>query len=55
MNKLNGYKTYIGGAFIALGAFLKAIGNPELGDPLITLGEAVSVVGLGHKLAKVKK
>jgi hypothetical protein len=52
IDKLNGYKTYIGGALIAIGAFLKTIGQQEYGEAFVMFGEAVAVVGLGHKLAK---
>lgn len=52
MGFLDGYKTYIGGALIATGVFLVQIGYPELGEAVRQFGEAISVVGIGHKLAK---
>ena len=55
LQKLNGYKTYIGGVLIGLGAFLKTIGHQEYGEAFVMFGEAVAVVGLGHKLSKAKQ
>jgi len=50
---LNGYKTYIGAILIGLGAALTAAGYAEIGEPLTRFGEALSIGGVGHKLAKV--
>jgi len=52
---LNGYKTYIGAAVMAIGTFLSYI--PELAplaDSFVKFGEAIVAVGLGHKIAKVQ-
>ncbi len=52
MGFLDGYKTYIGAALMAAGVFLAQVGYVELGDAMRQFGMAVSVVGVGHKLAK---
>lgn len=51
---LNGYKTYLGAALIGLGAVLTALGYADIGEPLTRFGEALSIGGLGHKLAKAE-
>lgn len=52
MDALNGKKTYIGGLLLAIGAVVSAAGYPEIGELVTQLGQAVSVAGIGHKLAK---
>jgi hypothetical protein len=49
---LNGYKTYLGAILIGVGAALTAAGYAEMGELLTRFGEALSIGGLGHKLAK---
>ena len=48
----DGYKSYIGAAVMAAGAFLNALGYAELGAALTQFGTAVLGLGLAHKLAK---
>lgn len=50
---LDGKKTYIGAILIGIGAALTAAGYPEIGEPVTRFGEALSIGGLGHKLAKL--
>ena len=52
MNWFDGKKTYIGGFLMAVGVFATNVGYPEWGAALTQFGTAVSVIGIGHKLAK---
>lgn len=52
MKFIDGYKSYIGGAFMAVGAFLVAIGEAELGGIMNTFGTALLGVGIAHKIDK---
>lgn len=50
---LNGYKTYIGAAIMAISAFMEAVPELEsLAEPFRVFGMALVGVGLGHKLTK---
>ena len=52
MDQLNGKKTYIGAALMAVGVAVSFLGYPEFGEPIRDFGQSVAVVGLGHKIAK---
>ena len=52
MNFLDGKKTYIGAGLMAAGVFIVQLGYVEVGNAVRELGMAVSVIGVGHKLAK---
>lgn len=52
---LSGYKTYVGAALLGLGAALEALGFSEFGLIARQLGEAIAVVGVGHKIQKLLK
>lgn len=51
---MKGYKTWIGVGFIFVSAGYKAIGYDEIAAIILTVGAAIGVVGLGHKLEKNK-
>ena len=51
----SGYKTYIGGAIMAVSAFLAYVPElAELAEPFRIFGMALLGIGLGHKIAKQK-
>ena len=52
MTFLNGYKTYIGGAIIAIASIVDYSGNPAIGALLRELGMALGLVGVAHKISK---
>ena len=49
---MNGWKTWTGAGLVALGAVLEYFGMPEFSTVVITLGGALGLVGLGHKIEK---
>ena len=49
---INGYKTYLGAALIAVSAAMTYLGMTEYSDVVLKIGEALGIAGLGHKLAK---
>ena len=49
---LNGYKTYLGGAIIAVSAIVDYAGYPPIGALLRELGFALGLVGVAHKIQK---
>lgn len=50
----NGYKTYLGGALIALSAVMPYLDTSVDASAMRQLGESLGLIGLGHKLAKAK-
>ena len=52
MELLNGYKTYIGGAIIAIASIVDYAGYPPVGALLRELGMALGLVGIAHKVQK---
>lgn len=57
LNKLDGYKTYIGAAIIFIAGGLHAIEivDRQMMEALIAIGGAISVYGLRHAVSKMKK
>ena len=51
---LNGKKTYIAGALIGIASTLNYLGYPEIASLVLHFGEALGIIGLGHKIAKAK-
>lgn len=49
------FKTILGASLIAASAVAKAFGYVDIAKGLLTVGSAIGVVGLGHKLDKIKK
>lgn len=49
---MKGWKTWVGAAVAAIGAFLAALGYDELSKAIIAFGGAIIAIGLGHKLEK---
>lgn len=52
---MNGYKSYIGAAIVAISAGLNYLGMTELGDAFQTFGFAILGAGVAHKVAKINK
>lgn len=64
INLLNGYKTYIGAGviFVAGGlhelcnvTFVSVCISDNLYRNLLSIGSAIAVIGIGHKLTKIQK
>ena len=51
---MKGWKTWAGAAIIGAGAILEYMGHGGVADALIMLGAALGLVGLGHKIEKLK-
>jgi len=52
---MKGWKTWLGIALIAISAGLRAAGYEELSNIVLTVGGAIGVVGIGHKIEKTIK
>lgn len=53
MITLNGSKTYLGAALLALSAIAPLLGiSAELSHTIQLMGEAIMGVGIGHKIQK---
>lgn len=64
INLVNGYKTYIGAAIVFFAGGLHELCNvtfvnvcisDDVYKNLVTMGTAIAVVGIGHKLSKIKR
>ena len=51
--KLKGWKAYAGGVLIVASAILSIVGHPEIAKALLSLGGAMGVIGLRHKLGRM--
>lgn len=49
---MKGWKTWAGAGLIAVSAVLEYLGNAEAGAAVLTLGAALGLVGIGHKVEK---
>lgn len=52
---MKGWKTWAGAALIAISAGLGALGYTEIASLVLTVGGALGLVGLGHKIEKAKE
>ncbi|HWP84898.1 MAG TPA: hypothetical protein VNN17_06895 [Terriglobia bacterium] len=52
---MRGWKTWTGAALIAAAAVLRYFGHGELADALLTVGAALGLVGVAHKIEKAAK
>lgn len=53
LGALDGYKTYIGAAMVAASAVLDFLGYADLAEQVLRLGEALGILGIGHKMVKM--
>lgn len=51
---MKGWKTWAGIVIICLSQIMPLFGYEELVEPIITIGAAFGIVGLGHKIEKSK-
>lgn len=49
------FKTILGASVVAVSAVCRYLGYDEVSNLVITLGGSLAVVGIGHKIDKVKK
>jgi hypothetical protein len=51
---MGGWKVWAGAGVIAVSAILRYFGQNEIADLVITVGMAIGLVGVGHKIEKKK-
>lgn len=51
---MKGWKTWAGAALVAVSAVLGYVGESDLAQALLTVGAALGLVGVGHKIEKGK-
>lgn len=56
LNKIDGYKTYIGATIIFIAGGLHALGHidRELMEAIIAIGGSIGIYGLRHAISKMK-
>lgn len=52
---MKGWKTWVGAGIVAAGAFVTALGYPDVGKAIVALGAALGLVGVAHKIEKTTK
>ena len=52
---MRGWKTWVGAVIIAASAVLKYFDQTELSEALLMIGSAFGIIGLGHKIEKIKQ
>jgi len=51
---MKGWKTWTGAAIMAISGILSYMGYGDLAKAILTVGAALGIVGLGHKIEKTK-
>ncbi len=51
---MKGWKTWAGAGVVGAGAILGFLGLPEISKIVMSLGAALGIVGIGHKIEKAK-
>lgn len=52
---ITGWKTLTGAGLVAAGAVLRYLDLPDAADAVTTIGAALGIIGIGHKVEKAKK
>lgn len=56
MKEMSGWKTKLGVFLMTIGEFYRVLGgDPALADAMRSAGEAIAVLGIGHKIDKAGK
>ena len=51
---MKGWKTWTGAILIAASGILHTVGLTEIANLITTIGAAIGIVGIGHKIEKTK-